>query len=128
MIKAANGKIGTREFVSIILLSLGMKVSDTTPNLLYIGGKNAAWMMPIVFLITIGVPFLLVLTLLKKHQAGLIELIFKITGRYIGTALTFSLFLLLFLGVIISSRSYISIVNALFLSRYRFPFYYSYFI
>ncbi|MFK4996772.1 hypothetical protein ACI2OX_02240 [Bacillus sp. N9] len=66
MIKVADGKIGTRELTSIILLSLGMKLSDTTPNQLYTGGENAAWAMPFIFLITIGVPFLLLLRLLKN--------------------------------------------------------------
>ena len=89
MIKMADGKIGTREFVSIILLAIGMKVTDWTPNILYIGGETAAWMMPFIFLLTIGVPFLILLSLMKKHDLGLIELLFNLAGKYVGGIIAF---------------------------------------
>lgn len=111
MIKVADGKMGTREFTSIILLSIGMKITDSTPSQLYIAGENAAWMMPLFFIILIGVPFFILLSLMKKHQKGLIDLIFSLTGKYLGTIITFSLFLMLSIGVIWSVRSYITIVN-----------------
>ncbi|MBS4178942.1 GerAB/ArcD/ProY family transporter [Lederbergia citrea] len=114
MIKTADGKIGTREFFSIIILDIGIKATDTTPNFLFTDGKNAAWMMPIFSFVIILIPFLLLLSLLKKHEKGLMELLFNLTGKYIGGIIGFGLFLIVFSGTFINSRSYIDIVNVMF--------------
>ena len=114
MIKIVDDKIGTREFFSIILIAIGMKVTDTTPSLLYEKGANAAWIIPFFYLITIGIPFLVLLSLLKKHEKGLVDLLFHLTGKVGGTLISFILFLLIFFSTTTSSRSYIAIANTLF--------------
>jgi spore germination protein KB len=114
MIKIVDDKLGTREFFSIILIVIGMKVTDTTPSLLYEKGANAAWIIPFFYLITIGLPFLVLLSLLKKHEKGLVDLLFYLTGKIGGTLISFILFLLVFISITISSRSYIAISNTLF--------------
>lgn len=114
MIKIADDKIGTREFFSIILIAIGMKVTDTTPSILYEKGANAAWTIPFFYLITIGIPFLVLLSLLKKHEKGLVDLLYHLTGKVGGTLISFILFLLIFFSTTTSSRSYVAIANTLF--------------
>ncbi|VEF49822.1 spore germination protein [Bacillus freudenreichii] len=114
MMKAADGKIGTREFFSLVFLSVGIKATDTTPNILFDLGGNAAWMMPIFSFFVIGVPFFLLLWLMKKHEKGLIELLFHLFGKYLGGFIGFILFLIIFSGMFIYGRSYIDIVNVMF--------------
>jgi spore germination protein KB len=114
MIKIVDDKIGTREFSSIILIAIGMKITDTTPSLLYEKGANAAWIIPFFYLITIGIPFLVLLSLLKTHEKGLVDLLFHLMGKVGGTLISFILFLLIFFSTTTSSRSYIEIANTLF--------------
>lgn len=46
MNKNEDGKIGTREFFSIVLLIIGVKVTDETPGYLFQLGGNATWLIP----------------------------------------------------------------------------------
>lgn len=121
MIKAADGKIGTREFTSIILLSIGIKLSDTTPNLYFVEGGNAAWILPIISFVVIGVPFFILLSLLKKHDAGLMELLSNLTGKYVSGIIGLCLFLIMLNGTAINSRAYIDIVNTMFYPKTPIP-------
>ncbi|MFD1929510.1 GerAB/ArcD/ProY family transporter [Sporosarcina siberiensis] len=114
MINNADEKIGTREFFAIIWLTIGMKLTYTTPSLLYKVGNVAAWMIPFFYAITIGIPFLVLLSLLKKHEKGLTELLTQLTGKYIGSFLSFVLFSIVFLEIILINRNYISITNSYF--------------
>ncbi|WP_172369130.1 GerAB/ArcD/ProY family transporter [Sporosarcina jiandibaonis] len=114
MIKIIDDKLGTREFTSVVLIAIGMKVTDSTPSLLYEKGANAAWIIPFFYLITIGIPFLVLLSLLKKHEKGLVDLLFHLTGKVGGTLICFILSLLIFFSATTSSRSYIAIANTLF--------------
>ena len=121
MIKTEDGKIGTREFVSIILLTIGIKMADTTPSLLYIKGQTGAWMMPIVMLLFLAIPFFLLLTLIKKYEIGFMELLYKITGNFIGTLIGLFILVTLFIGTTLNVRSYTDIVNTMFYQQADLP-------
>lgn len=121
MIKLNDGKIGAKEFTAIIIFMIGLKFKDTTPDLLYEVGANAAWMIPLFSLIFFLVPFLLLLSLLKKHQIGFVELIFKLTGNYVGTLIVIFLFVMFFVGTFINFRSHAEIVNTLFYTKTPLP-------
>ena len=66
MIKLTDDKMGSREFVSIILLAIGLKFTDSTPGYLYMTGANATWLVPFFYLFIIGIPFLLIIIIDKK--------------------------------------------------------------
>lgn len=117
MIKLNDGKIGAKEFFAIIIFMIGLKFKDTTPDLLYSVGDNAAWMMPLFSLVFYAVPFLLLVILLKKHGIGLVDLIFKMAGKYVGTFICIILFIVFFVSTIINLRSHAEIVNTLFFQR-----------
>ncbi|WP_281890240.1 GerAB/ArcD/ProY family transporter [Paenibacillus sp. YYML68] len=112
--KSSDGKSGGREFMSIILLSMMVKVSDTTPALLYQAGLTAAWLIPLLSLLIIAGPLLLLQHLLKRYNVGLIELLYKLTGRYVGFIIGMSAFTIMFWGTVVNSRSYADIVNFMF--------------
>lgn len=113
MIKISDGKIGMREFASIILLTIGIKYTDTTPSILFKAGKNAAWMVSLFSIIIVGACLFILLSLVKKHQVGLVELVHRVTGRFIGSIIIFFCFLYLFLGTVINGRSYADIVDTM---------------
>lgn len=123
MIKLSDGTLGKREFFSIVLFTVGIKFSDATSDMLINYGKNAAWMIPILSGLVVGIPLLILLGLLKKHQnQGLIELIRNLMGKYVGFAVGLVLFLIMLAGTIINSRNYIDIVNSMYYQKT--PIYY----
>lgn len=113
MIKISDGKVSGKEFAVVIFFMIGIKFKDSTPDLFFSKALNAAWMMPIFSLLIFIVPFLLLLSLLKNHQIGLSELIFKLTGKYAGTVVISILFLAFFAATINNFRGHIEILNTL---------------
>ncbi|MDZ5471583.1 endospore germination permease [Bacillus sp. 31A1R] len=115
MIKPTDRKVGTREFVAIILLSMGIKFTDMTPTLLYKETANAAWMVPILSGLIMFVPLLFLLKLLKFYKdKNLIEIIFSLTGKYVGFLLGMCLFLSSYSSTVTNSRSYVDIISTMF--------------
>lgn len=113
--KKLDGKIGLREFASVIMLTIGIKLTDMTPSLLFENGEQASWMVPLISSLIISIPVFFMLSLLKKYQdKGLIEVIYKITGKYIGAIIGVILFLILLVGTILNSRSYIDVISVMF--------------
>ncbi|MBU8880069.1 GerAB/ArcD/ProY family transporter [Bacillus sp. FJAT-29790] len=121
MIKVSDGKVGTREFISIVLLSTGIKLSDTSPNLLFTDGKNAAWTIPFLSFVILIVPFFILISLLKKHEIGLMDLLSKLMGKIVGGIIGFCLFFIMFNSTVINSRGYVDIVNTMFYPKTPVP-------
>ncbi len=108
----ADGKIGVREYASILLLSVGLRMADSTPSIYFQLGYSAAWVIPLASCLLMGVSFMVMLSLLKKYKdKGLIELTFALTGRFGGTVIGFTLFLLMLLFTVVSARNYTDILN-----------------
>ncbi|PRX32617.1 spore germination protein (amino acid permease) [Orenia metallireducens] len=118
MIKESDGKIGIREFVSIIVFSIILKVADMTPNLLFKEGMTATWMMPLIMGGYILLPLLILLSLLNRYKSkGLIELIYSITGKYVGFIISFVLTIISLLGTAVNLRDQVDILNTLFFPK-----------
>jgi spore germination protein KB len=117
VIKLSDGKIGKREFCALITITIGVKGTDTTPDLFTTAGQNAAWLMTALSLVIILIPLLVLLSLIKKHNMGLMELVFSLTGKKIGFLIGMLLFLMLLTSTTINSRAHIDIVTTLFFPR-----------
>lgn len=117
MNKVYDQKIGARELIAVIMFTIGIKFKDTTPNILFSIGQTAAWMIPIISMLILFLPFFLLFKLLKKHQLGFVELIFKLFGKFIGIVISAGLFLIFFAGMIINFRGHTDVINTLFYQR-----------
>ncbi len=114
MLKISDGKIGTKEFMALVFLSMGTQGADTTPDLLVFAGKNAAWIIPILSFLILLIPFLVLLTLIKKHNQGLMELLDRLGGKVFSSLIGLLLFIIIFSATVVNSRSYVDIVNTMF--------------
>lgn len=115
MIKKYDGKIGFREFITIIIICLDMKVTDSTPVLLTKLGLNSSWMIPIISGLVMLTPILCLLSLLKLYSTkNIIDIINHLTGKIIGFILVSILLIITLQYVIIAIRSYSDILNTLF--------------
>lgn len=122
MLKITDGKIGAREFAAIVILTIAVKSSDTTPDLLIFSGKNATWILAIVSTIVMLPPLFVLLWLIKKHNKGLVELLRLLVGKWLGTIIALIFFLLCFFSMIINTRSYVDIVSTMFYQKTPVPF------
>jgi spore germination protein KB len=127
MIKISDGKIGVREFCALVLLTLSVKGADTTPDLLTTAGLNAAWLLSVISYVVIAIPLFVLLPLIKKHNVGLIELIFILTGKKFGFMIGMLLSLMLLYATVINSRAHIDIVTTLFFPQTSLPALYALF-
>jgi len=110
-------KIGSREFFSIIVLSIGTKLSDVTPTLMVDDGKNASWMIPIIAGLIFFIPFLLILKLLKRYNnKNILEVIEQLTGKWVTLLLGSVLFFFVAATTITESRSYVDIISTMYYS------------
>lgn len=72
----AQGKIGLKEFVSIILLTIGTKLSDNTPYIFYEDIANAAWLSILIICLIWLIPIILPIKLNTLYKdKNLIEII-----------------------------------------------------
>jgi spore germination protein KB len=118
MTKKTGGEIGTREFVSIILITVAVKVTDMTPILFFKKAGSAGWLIPLVSGLTLLIPAIFLLKLLKKYKdKGLIDIIYILTGKYFGFAIGLSLFVILLGALVLNSRSYVCILKTIYFPR-----------
>ncbi|MFC0212399.1 endospore germination permease [Paenibacillus chartarius] len=122
MIKLSDGKSGTREFGSIVLLTIGLKITDTTPTFLFRAGGNAAWMVPLLSGLIFAAAFFVLLSVLHNNPGkGVIDLIFELTGKYAGFVISFLLFVIILMVTAVNGRSYVDIVNVMVYQRTPLP-------
>lgn len=111
----SNNKIGTRELTAIIMYMLGIELSNATPTFLFKDGKNAAWMLPFVSGLIAFISLGILLKLLKKYEnKGLMDIVYELTGKYVGFIIGMLLFFIMLFYAAINSRSYVDIINVVF--------------
>jgi spore germination protein (amino acid permease) len=124
MIKVSDGKIRKRELVGILIILFTIQVMNTTPDLLFEFGKNAAWMIPIISFLVMLIPFLILLGLAKRRNTDLTELVFMLMGKRIGSFVIMLFFIIIFSATVINSRNYADIFNTMFYHKTPIPYLY----
>ncbi|WP_096154941.1 MULTISPECIES: GerAB/ArcD/ProY family transporter [Bacillus] len=123
MIKHSDGKIGTREFAALILITIGLKQTDITPSILFPVGKTATWLMPIISGLMITFIVLVLIALLKKYKdKNLIEVSYIVTGKFFGFLIGVCLFIFILMTTVIYFRSHADIMGTLYFPKTPTPF------
>ena len=108
-------RIGIRELFAMILLSVGIKLTDMTPTNFIQKEMNASWIVVILSGILFFIPFLIIIHLLHKYQKkNLVDLLFIILGKPIGMIVAIVLWFMVLSATVINSRSYVDILNTMF--------------
>lgn len=111
----SEGKIGLKEYASIILIVIGLKLADTTPSLIYDDAKQAAWFVPFLGMLLFLPFFLLAFHVVQRYEGkNLIEVVNEVFGKYTGFLIGFLLFLFGFLTLVIDIRSYIDSIAVMY--------------
>jgi spore germination protein (amino acid permease) len=112
-----EGKIGTREFFAIIIITLSMKATDNTTNLLYTIGKNAAWLVILVSTVTTCIPLIIIFKLVNAHKKGLIDIMHESFGKFLTWIIGIMMFIFTFASVGVNSRGYVDTMKSLYFPR-----------
>ncbi|XQY90888.1 GerAB/ArcD/ProY family transporter [Metabacillus sp. HB246100] len=108
-------KLGMREFTALIVVTIGSKLTDMTSTILFKEAGHSAWMVPIVSGVFMLIPLLVLIKLVKAFETkGLIEIIYTLTGKYIGFILSISLFFIAYSSTVLNTRGYVDILNSLY--------------
>lgn len=115
MISPQDRKLGTRELFALITITLGIKFTDMTATLLYKETAQAAWMIPIISGAIMLVPLFCILKLVEHFKdKNLIEITYKVTGKFFGFLIGMVLFLIAYSATVIDSRSYVDIISTMY--------------
>ncbi|MDP4146867.1 MAG: GerAB/ArcD/ProY family transporter [Bacillota bacterium] len=117
MFTKTDGKVGTREYVSIVILCISIKFTDTTPTLLFKAGANAGWIIAFTSSLPALISLIFLLMLLKRYNQNLIDIIYRLTGKYIGFILGMLIFLPRFFLTSMNSRNFADSLVDLFYPR-----------
>jgi hypothetical protein len=118
MLKIVSGKIGLREFLSIFIFSLVIKLTESTPVLMVKYGGTGGWILPIISYLVILIPFLIIQRLLKENKnKGLLDIIAGYGGNYIGFLIGNVLLLVTISSLILSCNNYVHILSTMYFPK-----------
>jgi spore germination protein KB len=114
----SKGKIATREFIAIVTLTIGAKMTDDTPAILYEKFSNAAWIAIISIGIFSVVPIWLLIKVFNRYKdKNLIEIVLYLLGKPFGYFVLFCLLVIGSVAITIDSSIYTDIVGTMYFSE-----------
>ncbi|OZM58702.1 hypothetical protein CIB95_03800 [Lottiidibacillus patelloidae] len=115
MIKEELGLIGRKELAAMVIISMGAKITDMTPTIIYQDTKNAGWMVPLLSGILFMSLFIIFIKVIEKYpNKGLYELTLEVFGKKIGYTLNLGFFAIIFCALIVDSRSHIDTIGTMY--------------
>ncbi|MFE8697492.1 GerAB/ArcD/ProY family transporter [Cytobacillus sp. FJAT-53684] len=113
-----KGKIGVREFIAIIILCVGTKLSDDTPVFLYTHMKSAAWMAPFIIGAISCIPIYLIIKVLSAYNnKNLADIISHLFGKLFGFIILLCLWIISFTALSFDSAIYADIISMMYFPK-----------
>jgi spore germination protein KB len=110
-----SGTVGIREYVAMVLLVIGVKLSDKTPALYFDSMKSAAWMGPILAGIITVIPLFFLIKVLSLYKnKNLHDVNCHLFGKYIGMFISFLFFIYGSAVILADARSYVDIISTVY--------------
>lgn len=115
-------KVGIREFIAIILIIIGAKLSDDTPDLFIEDLSSAAWMAPIISAIFAVIPlYLLIKVLMNYEKKDIHEINLHLLGKLFGNVVSFVLWLIGSWAIVVDTKGYVDIISSLYFTSTPAP-------
>jgi spore germination protein KB len=116
--KQTEGKIGIREYVAIILLAVGTKLSDDTPTLLFSTAKNSAWISMLLIGMLNVIPLLFLIKVFSVHRdKNLHDLNLHLFGKVLGNILSLGMLAFGFAALVLDSATYVNIISTIYFTK-----------
>jgi spore germination protein KB len=111
-------KVGIREFVAIILIIIGAKLTDDTPDLFLEDLNSAAWMAPFLSAVMAVVPLYLFIKVLSRYEKkDLHEINLHVLGKFFGYSASIILLVIGSWAIVVDSKGYVDIIASLYFTR-----------
>jgi spore germination protein KB len=115
MMNNSGSRIGIREYVGMLLLIIGVKLSDSTPSLYFDSLKSAGWMGPLIGGLLSVIPLYFLIKVFSAYEAkNLHDINIRLFGKYVGFMLSFIFWVYGSIVVAVDSRSYVDIIATLY--------------
>lgn len=112
------GKIGIREYVAIIILLVAVKNADGTTALLVEHSGSAYWILPLIILVISVIPLYLMMKVITLYKdKNLHDCNVHLFGKYIGSLISFVLFIFGICTLITDSAAYVDIIGTMYFSQ-----------
>ncbi|MBT2683827.1 endospore germination permease [Bacillus sp. ISL-37] len=116
--KQDKGKIGIKEYFALISLTVGAKLSDDTPAIIYEHAKNAGWLAALLIGFMSLLPIILLIKVYSAHKGkNLHEILLHLFGRFFGTLLSICLLIGGTTAVIADSGTYVDIIGSMYFTK-----------
>ncbi|MFD1851478.1 GerAB/ArcD/ProY family transporter [Oceanobacillus bengalensis] len=113
-----GGKIGIKEFVAIVVIMIGTKITDDTTALLFKPLLNAAWMVPVINGILAIIPVALLMKVSTHYEnKDLIDVSYHLFGKYIAFFVLFILWFIGFCFIVVDTAIYTDIIGTMYYLR-----------
>ncbi|KGR76041.1 GerAB/ArcD/ProY family transporter [Ureibacillus sinduriensis] len=114
----SEGKIGTKELFSIIILVIGTKLTDNTPLIFFDDLSNGAWMAILfIFLFSLLPIYFMTRVMALYPEMNLIEVTNHLLGKHLGPFVLFGLWLLLTYSIVSTSAVYTDIIGTMYFTK-----------
>jgi len=114
----SKGKIGIREFIAILLLTIGPKYGDDTPAILFNLMGHAAWMSPIIIGVIAGIPLFFLYKVLSAYEnKNLSDVINLLFGKAFGCIILFLLWLFGLGAILFDTAIYTNIISTMYFKK-----------
>ncbi|WP_163969706.1 GerAB/ArcD/ProY family transporter [Oceanobacillus halotolerans] len=111
-------KIGIKEYLAIMILMVGTKLTDDTPAILFDNLRNAGWMGPLINgFIALILTYLLMRVVLSYENKNLIEVITHLFGKYLGYVVLFILWIISFGALTVDTAIYTDIIGTMYFTN-----------
>ncbi|SEM60653.1 spore germination protein (amino acid permease) [Mesobacillus persicus] len=116
--KQTEGKIGIREYTAIIMLSVGTKLTDDTPTVLFNSAKNSAWISLILIALLSIVPIWFLVKVFSVHQdKNLHDLNVYLFGKVLGHIISVGMLAFGFSALVLDSAIYVDIISSMYFTK-----------
>lgn len=113
-----KGKIGIKEYVAIISLTIGTKLSDDTPAIIYENAKNAGWIATILIGLMSFLPVILMIKVFSAHKdKNLHEVIIHLFGKFFGNIVSIFILIIGTSAIIVDSGVYVDIIGTMYFTK-----------
>src|SRR5690625_4036813 len=108
-------EIGIKELIAIIIITIGIKLTDDTPAILYQKLLNSAWIAPFIFAIVSIIPIYLLIKVISTYASNnLVDVLMDLFGKQVGTFLLLVLWIILSTTIIVDSSVYAEIIGTMY--------------
>ncbi len=119
--KQSEGKLGIRELIAIILLSVGTKLTDDTPSTLFSTAKNSGWMSMLLIGIVSIIPVFFLIKVFSVHKdKNLHEVNIHLFGKVVGNLVSLGVLLFGFAALVLDSATYADIISTMYFTKTPF--------